>query len=80
MVGPLVKKIKVGRITRSSRAAKAPPDALVYHRGYGYYSLYSGTMKGKANLDKRRRAKTKIPKEKAKKYGHKGDVSRVARL
>jgi hypothetical protein len=80
MVGPLIKKIKVGRITRSSRAAKAPPNALVYHRGGGYYSLYTGTMRGKGNLDKRRRAKTKIPRELAKKYGHKGDVNRVAKL
>jgi len=76
MVGPLLQKGSLKtKITRSSKAAKAPSNALVYHRGHGYFSLYTGKQKS-GNIDRKRKARTRITKAQARKYGHKGDVSR----
>lgn len=63
MVGPLERKGK-RKIEKSKRAAKAPPSALIYHRGHGYYSVWTpslpgGIFAGGKKWKKKKRRKTR---------------------
>lgn len=53
----------------SGRWIKVPKSALVWHRGRGFWSVYTGVK-----YDKKFPAETKIKRKQRPKYSHVGDA------